>query len=286
MASAPRIQRNVLGGFLLLVALFAGLAIFGILGGSSLPGGEVLFPSILLTAAAAVLGLISAVVWSKRLWHPIGPIGLLLTVLALAFTLSLFWAWWAWRNVPWAPGFAPWWQSEAAYVCAGILWVLASATCHIALFSLARLKKEYRWILRATILLIISLAGLILLWILDESFRWGWSDDVMLQAIAVLGVLDITGSLAIPIFHRFSVLDKREFAQTVPLELSLTCPRCTLAQTLPVGRSTCARCGLQFVIDIEENVCEKCGYALYRFESAACPECGTPILGSQAIPSS
>jgi len=268
-------------GFLLLVALFAGLAIFAILGGSRLPGGEVLFLTILLTAAAAVLGLINGVVWSRRLWHPIGPIGLVLTVLALGFTLILFWAWWAWRNVPWTPGNVPWWQSEAASCSAGVLWVLAAATSHIALFSLARLKKEYQWIRRWTILLVLCVAGLIVFMILDGWFNWGWSDDSLFQLLAVLGILDMTGFLAIPVFRRFFVLDKREFAQTVPLELSLTCPRCSLSQTLPVGRSTCARCKLQFVIDIEENVCEKCGYALYRLESAACPECGTPILKPQ-----
>jgi hypothetical protein len=59
-------------------------------------------------------------------------------------------------------------------------------------------------------------------------------------------------------------------------QISLTCPRCQLAQQLPLGESHCGRCRLRFTIEVEEPRCTKCGFLLYKCTSENCPECGTP----------
>jgi len=89
----------------------------------------------------------------------------------------------------------------------------------------------------------------------------------------------LTGCFIIlfPILLRIGHLRRREETRTTSLTLNIQCPRCGLAQTLPVGHHQCKKCRLRISIDIEEPRCPKCHYIFYEGVGEQCPECGTPI---------
>ena len=151
--------------------------------------------------------------------------------------------------------------------------IIAVALVHVALLSLARLNQSYEWVRICTVISIAMLALIICSIILFETF----TEEIGFRLIGVLAIIDVCGTLAIPILQRISAIHVRENIVTTQLTLSLTCPRCTRAQQVPVGRSKCAGCGLKFNIEVEEEHCSKCGYSLYQLQSSTCPECGTPI---------
>ena len=147
---------------------------------------------------------------------------------------------------------------------------------YIGLLSLARLKRQYGWVRRMTIVAIATSISYVI--VVDPSWQ---AQRFWMRLIGIFSILSACGTIAVPIMHRVSAIRVREEVKTVELLLTMTCPRCDKLQQLPAGRSRCTQCGLKFRIDIEEEQCRKCGYPLYRLTSAACPECGTPIAENE-----
>ncbi|UCC31673.1 MAG: hypothetical protein JSU86_05215, partial [Phycisphaerales bacterium] len=217
-----------------------------------------------VVGTASILGLASAIPWERRRWHPIGPVGLAAVAVALVLVLVAIWV-----DLPW-----PRPAREAFYKTMGVACVVGIALPHVGLLSLARLRREYGWVRRCTAYVIAALAAMIAFTIITEI---DGRDDEWFRAMGVVGITVVCGTIAVPVLHRVSAIRVREAIRTVELLLSITCPRCNKTQDLPVGRSKCAQCGLKFLIEIDEEHCQTCGYPLYRLESTACPECGTPI---------
>jgi rRNA maturation protein Nop10 len=258
-------QRTLLFSFLASIATCGALGVYCLLLGNLGQTEAKILGSTALIGAASILGLVGVMSWEHRRWHPLGLIGVCLAAFALASTLIMIWS----RDL----GLPFLENTEEFWKLVGIAWVLAIACPHISLLSFARLHAHYLWIRRATIIAITLLAGLVILFIITE----GDGGELLIRLIGILAIADVCGTLAMPILHRVSSIRTREAVRTVELRVTLTCPRCDLAQTLAVGRSSCTGCGLRFAIEIEEDLCEKCGYPLYRLESAVCPECGTSI---------
>jgi hypothetical protein len=216
--------------------------------------------SVATIGAAAILALACAINWETRRWHPIGLVGF--GVVGIALVLVLTTIWWEWR-VPY-----PEWLGKTTAAAA----VLAVAAPHTGLLALARLPRSHEWVRIVTVLAIGLLAILIIGLIIAEPRSDDW-----FRVLGVLAIIDVCGTIAVPILHRVHALQRKEQVVTHEHVLALTCPRCRKTQELPEGRSKCGQCGLRFVIEIEEERCLKCGYLLYRLESEVCPECGTPI---------
>ncbi len=266
MAMKSQTQRGLLIG---LVASIASCGLVGVwcllVGNFGSFEGKVLGTTATV-AGASILGLASAIPWERRRWHPVGPFGM--ACVAIAFVLVVVAIWsepWRWNDRVLSHNF------ERAL---GIACVAGVAFPHIGLMSLARLRRDYRWIRFCTLTAVALLAIQIDITILLEP-----NDDAWFRFMGIVGIFVACGTVAVPILHRVSAIKKREAVKTVELALSMTCPRCELAQQLPAGRSKCSQCGLRFLIEIEEESCEQCGYPLYKLESATCPECGTPIVG-------
>ena len=258
MAIRSKTQRSLLLGFIGSICLCGLIGVFCLLQGrlGDFEGRVLLTTAVV--GAGAILALASAVAWEQRRWHPLGALGMAAVALTTLFTLACIWT---------EPRYNDWvWKVLA------ISWVFAVGLPHVGLLSLARLKNQWKSVLGICVALIGLLAWLIIVSILAEISSEDWYRGVAIVAIGV-----VCGTITVPILHRVSRIQIRESVKTTELALSLTCPRCSKTQTVSVGRSKCAECGLKFQIEIEEENCVKCGYPLYKLESAACPECGTPI---------
>ena len=60
--------------------------------------------------------------------------------------------------------------------------------------------------------------------------------------------------------------------------VSMTCPRCSAAITIPTGHGDCPHCRMQISISLEEGACSKCHYPLRGLTGDRCPECGEAIV--------
>ncbi len=262
MATRSQTQRSLLLGFIGSIVCCGLAGIYCLLVGRMGWLEERVLGTTAVVGAASILALASAIPWERRRWHPIGPIGLAAVAVALVLVLVAIWA-----DLPWRSRI-----TEMFLKTMGVACVVGVALPHVALLSLARLRREYGWMRRGTVYVIAALAAMIACTIITEI-----DDDVWSRAMGVVGIAVVCGTIAVPVLHRVSAIRVREGIRTVELFLSITCPRCNKTQDLPVGRSKCAQCGLKFLIEIEEEHCRTCGYPLYRLESTACPECGTPI---------
>jgi len=263
MAMRSQTQRGLLFGFIGSILSCGLVGIYCLVIGQMGSFEARVLGTTAVVGAASILGLACAVPWERHRWHPIGPVGVAAVAVALLLVLFAIWGEpWRWR-----------WEVEF-FKTMGIACVAGVALPHVALLSLARLRNEYGWVRRVTVIIVAMLGGVIAYVILAEPYGDTWP-----RAIGVLAIADVCGTIAVPILHRVSTIRTRESVRTVELAVSLTCPRCEKVQELLVGRSCCAECGLKFKIEIEEENCPTCGYPLYRLESSICPECGTPIVG-------
>ena len=255
-------QRSLLLAFIVSVAGCGALGIACLISGRLGEFEARVLGTTAAVGAASILGLASAIPYERRRWVPVGHLGMIAVALALVLVLLAIWELVDLR-------------SEEFFDFMGVACVAAVALPHVGLLSLARLRREYTWVRIATVAAIAVLAVQIDATVVADIDDEGWFRLMGIVAIAV-----VCGTIAVPIFHRMSIIRSHQEIRTVDLALSLTCPRCGKTQTLPVGRQRCGGCGLNIRIEIEEEQCPKCGYPLYRLTSAACPECGTPIADS------
>lgn len=262
MAMKTQTQRGLLLAFIVSVASCGLVGIYCLIVGRLGYFGERVLGTTAVVGAASILGFASAIPYERRRWHPIGPLGIVAVAVALVLVILVIWD---------LAGFP--FGASAEFIA--VACVTAVALPHLGLLSLARLRREYKWVRAATVAMIVVLAAQIIFTIVAHP-----DGDAWFRLMGALAIAVVCGTIAVPIFHRMSSIRDREQVRTVELNLSLTCPRCGKTQTLPVGRRRCEGCGLKIRIEIEEEQCRKCGYPLYRLTSAACPECGTPIAES------
>lgn len=260
MAMKSNTQRSLLFTFIGSIMLCGVIGIYCLLVGRFSDLVARVLGTTATVGAAAVLGLSAAIPWERKRWQPIGPTGIVMVAVALLLMVTLIWADTLYRY----SGFI-----KTTFVSC----VPAVALPHIGLLSLARLRKNYELVRIATVIAIIVLALQIMVMVIFE-----YDDDFLFRVMGAIAILDVCGTIAVPILHRISAIQGRESVQTTALDISLTCPRCSIQHRLPVGRPKCPTCGLQFSLAIEEEHCQHCGYVLYGIDSSVCPECGKAIL--------
>lgn len=262
MAMKSQTQKSLLFAFIASISLCGLVGIYCLLVGQL---GEFEARILLSTAAigaASILALAAAIPWERKRWQPLGPVGIVVVAATLVQTLCAIWID---RYV----------DSEGAMKTLGISTTFAVALPHLGLLSLARLRRGYEWVRIATIISIAILACLICFMILAEA-----NDEGLFRLLGTFSILDVCGTITIPILHRVSAVTTRESIRSAALEISMTCPRCEKTAVRPVGRSHCPHCGLVVDIEIEEEHCPKCGYVLFGTVSSQCPECGAAISKS------
>lgn len=257
MALRTRTQRTLLLGLIGSVSLCGLVGIYCLVVGQIGPFEEKILATTGIVSACSILGLAAAVPWERRRLHPIGPLAAVGVCAAMIMSMAGVWVLAVFDESFWRALLAT--------------WIIAITLCQVGLLSLARLRAQWMIFQTATVVVAIILACELAAMVVFNS-----GDEILSRIAGVLGILSACGTVSLPILHRISAMQLREAVKTVELQVALTCPRCSKAQMLSVGRSCCEQCGLKFAIEIEEDNCRKCGYPLYQIQSAVCPECGTP----------
>ncbi|HVX84847.1 MAG TPA: hypothetical protein VH253_08535 [Phycisphaerae bacterium] len=129
-----------------------------------------------------------------------------------------------------------------------------------------------------------ALYALLLLFLLDpgESLADRFLSTYISDACLILQLLAILTLLALlPIIIYHSLRHPLPFPHRPPPDaapaVTLTCPRCSTAQTIPPNGGRCPNCQLRIYIALAEATCSHCGYPLRGLTSDRCPECGRLI---------
>ncbi len=265
-----QLKRTFLLGVIGSLSLAALIGIWTFLFGNF---GDLEWKILFTTMTAALFSLTAlgaAVVFERGRWRAamvvtfiLSGLGLLVYLLMIWFEPHWNWPWWkfAWKVM--------WWLA---------IWSIALP--HAGLLSLATLKGFFRWVRRAAIGAVFTLALSVTWVVLFESVL---DEDIWIRIIGVFGILSALGTITVPILAKVTGIDKEAGVESTAMEIKITCPRCTLEQTVASGHSRCVGCKLKFEINIEEPRCPQCDYLLHKLTEPVCPECGQQLGDDEII---
>ena len=217
------------------VAISAALGILAILTGNF---GDFEMRIILttLTISAASIGALAAgALWEGRGQKELPLLGIALSVVAALLIITGIW-------------FEP--HSEQYWKFTASTGVLAAATTHACLLSLAKLAPRFAWARLVTLTAVYTLAVLIVMTIYFEP-----TGDLGFRLIGTVSIIVAALTIMTPIFHRlsrddFSVTGDKDAASGRSLWATVSCPQCGTNQPNSLTETTCDRCGCRFVIKI------------------------------------
>jgi hypothetical protein len=217
------------------VGISAVLGIIAILTGSF---GEFELRIVLTTltiSGASIGALASGAAAEAGRFKVLSTIGIALAILAAVLLIAGIWF------EPSGQGF---WKFTASTS------VLAAATAHACLLSLAKLARRFGWARVFAFVAIYLLATLVILSIYFEP-----RGDFGIRLIGVASIIVAAITIMTPIFHRLS---RDDFHGAIPsseterpkLWATLTCPECGATQPNSQTETTCDRCACRFVLRI------------------------------------
>lgn len=237
MAQSPK--KTALWLLIASVAISAVLGIWAILSGEfGELQGRVLLTTLTITGAS-ICGLACGAYWETGRNRAVPGLGIVLTIVGAGVVI-----------------FGIWYQTSANnfWKIAASICLIAIATAHVSLLSLARLAGRYRLALVAAYVLAYLLAALLIVAMFAESNNSDWFP----RLIGVVSILLASVSLVVPIFHRLSASDIRaRNPAPVPVDglwATLTCPRCGSAVPSSTAEMVCANCGCRFRISIVNDL--------------------------------
>ena len=217
------------------VAISAALGILAILTGSF---GDFQMRIVLttLTISAASIGALSAgALWEARGQKELPLLGIVLAVVAALLIITGIW---------FEPHSDQYWKFTAS------TGVLAAATSHACLLSLAKLAPRFAWARLVALTAVYALAVLIVITIYFEP-----TGDLGFRLIGTVSIIVAALTIMTPIFHRlsrddFSGTSGKDLASGRGLWATVTCPRCGAGQPNSLTETKCDKCGCRFVVKI------------------------------------
>jgi hypothetical protein len=214
------------------VAISAALGIIALLTGSF---GDFQMRIVLTTltiSAASIGALASGALWEGRGRKALPIVGIGLSLLAAFLLITGIWLDRSLGN--------EYWKFTASTS------VLAAATTHACLLSLAKLSRRFAWVRPTNLIAIYSLAGLIIMAIYRES-----DSDLGFRLIGTASIVVAALTIMTPIFHRLS---RDQISVGEPsgqgLWATVSCPQCGSSQPNSLTEIRCDRCGCRFVVKI------------------------------------
>ena len=226
-------KRLALWFLIISVALTAALGIIALLSGDF---GEFQIRIVLTTltiSASSILGLASGALWEGSRGKFLPAISLGFAVLAAAMTFILIWG-----EI----------DGDAFWKMTASIWVVAIATSHACLLSLAKLARRFAWALLLTFGASSLLSVLIIASIYVEP-----RGDFAFRLIGSLAIVVAALTILVPVFHRLSRDDAKPAATSKGPAGTLTvikCPQCGTPQPNSLFETTCDQCGCRFVLKI------------------------------------
>ena len=236
MQSGPK--KIALWFLIVSVALSAVLGIMAILSGTF---GWFEIRIILTTitiSVASICALADAALWESKGKKPLPASGLVLSILGAALLIAGIWL---------EPRSEQFWKFTIS-IC-----VLAVATSHVCLLSLAKLSERFAWARITAFVVVYSLAFLIIFSIETEI-----TETWIFQLIGINSILVAAISIMIPVFHRLSAPDLefetggRETETGEPSWTKVICPKCRAEQFSALGEIVCHRCNCRFLVKLLE----------------------------------
>lgn len=148
----------------------------------------------------------------------------------------------------------PEWETEFAAKTMVVLVLLAFSFAQSSLLALARLQERWAWVFPAAVGCIFALATLLSGMLIFEA-----DDEFLFRVVGVLGILDATATLSIPILYRLAGKPPEEpvaSGKELPKQdwrIELACPRCGHRDAYPVGLIVCPKCSLALRVAIVEG---------------------------------
>lgn len=216
------------------VAISAALGIIALLTGSF---GDLQIRIILTTltiSAASIGALASGALWEGRGRKVLPLVGIALSLVAALLLIAGIWL------EPQGEGY---WKFTASTS------VLAVATTHACLLSLAKLAPRFAWAKAANLIAVFGLAFLIILAIYIVP-----SSDFGFRLIGTASIIVAALTIMTPIFHRLSRDDFSSVGEPEKpahgLWATVTCPQCGSVQPNSLTETSCDRCGCRFLFKI------------------------------------
>ncbi|HEV2714777.1 MAG TPA: hypothetical protein VGU64_05895 [Terriglobales bacterium] len=127
--------------------------------------------------------------------------------------------------------------------------LIAIATAHACLISLARLAPRFAWSRIAAFVAAYSLA-LLFIYIIYFTPK----GDALIRVIGVTSIVLAALTILTPVFHRLSRGDLGAASSAIErsreMAATITCPRCGAQLANSLADTKCDRCGCRFVITI------------------------------------
>ncbi len=141
-------------------------------------------------------------------------------------------------------------QSEGYWKFSASVGLIAVATAHVCLLSLAKLAPRFAWSRIAAFL-----AAYLLAFLFIYIIYFTPKGDTLIRIIGVTSIVLAALTILTPVFHRLSRgdLDAALTATKSPAPdvfATITCPRCGAALANSLTETRCDRCGCTFVVTI------------------------------------
>lgn len=217
-------------------------AISGIIAIVSGTFGDIQARIILTTltiSAASLCALACGALWESGRAKALPKVGIILAmVTAVIFIVGI------WAKI----------SAEEFWKFAASIGIIAAATSHACLLSLATLASRFAWS-RVAAFVAVYLLALLFIYLIYATPK----GDTFVRILGVVSIVVAALTILTPVFHRLSRGDL-DAVRTGPaasasdLHATITCPRC--GSTLPnsLAEIKCTHCGRIFVISIRDSL--------------------------------
>lgn len=186
----------------------------------------------LTISATSICALAAGALWESGRRRPLALAGIILALSTAFIIITGIWV----RT-----------SNEEFWKFSASVSLLAVATAHACLISLATLAKSYAWARIASFVAGYALAGEIIYVIYGQP-----QSDTIVRLIGATSIVVAALTIVIPILHRLSRRDSDAATPALATQITtnITCPQCGSAQPNAAGEIECANCGCRFLITI------------------------------------